>query len=407
MSERLHNRTTRSGGLGALAVCGCTLALIGSCQGPPKSAGFDDVEVDLQVEMAAEEPPPSNDLSALTQRDVDAFLDMREKHAERERLEAVPSGPEILWNAPRQTPKRSSEQGTRATHGSLRSSQESKPQLLATDAKSLDPVQEADAADDADDEQIGDDGGRSVSAIEADHLRSLLVDLSKELYREASYADMPLRELLLIAATTLVSPDRALVPDAIPGLTSRERELLAHFQSFFIELGKKLDGSRNADEVLQQEIEALRELLVNEPRLELGTLALCTRVGGFGDYTPFKKNSFLAHSEQQAIVYIEIAGFTSELNSKNEWVTELSQQLIIYSESDGIPVWREDWQSAVDVSRNRRNDFFVVQIITLPKALSVGRYHLKVRVRDEKSKAEAEGAINFEMVADARMATGG
>jgi hypothetical protein len=36
----------------------------------------------------------------------------------------------------------------------------------------------------------------------------------------------------------------------------------------------------------------------------------------------------------------------------------------------------------------------------------VGRYHLKVRIRDEKSGAEAEGSIPFEMVADPRMAVG-
>jgi hypothetical protein len=33
----------------------------------------------------------------------------------------------------------------------------------------------------------------------------------------------------------------------------------------------------------------------------------------------------------------------------------------------------------------------------------VGKYHLKVRMRDEKSGAEAETAITFEMVADPKM----
>ncbi len=104
-------------------------------------------------------------------------------------------------------------------------------------------------------------------------------------------------------------------------------------------------------------------------------------------------------------MYVEIDDFTSEPNEKGEWVTELSQQITIYADRDGIPVWRSgDMQTAVDRSQKKRNDFFLLQIITLPKALSVGKYHMKVQVRDEKSGAEAEDAIEFEMVADPKLA---
>ncbi len=75
----------------------------------------------------------------------------------------------------------------------------------------------------------------------------------------------------------------------------------------------------------------------------------------------------------------------------------------MYSDRDGIPVWREHWQAGVDVSKNDREDFFIVQIVTLPDRLSVGRYHLKIHIRDEKSGAEAERSMEFEMVADPRM----
>ncbi|MHC4612185.1 MAG: hypothetical protein ACYTAU_01225, partial [Planctomycetota bacterium] len=56
-------------------------------------------------------------------------------------------------------------------------------------------------------------GGSTIPAPESeetDRLRRLIVELSSELYRRGAYSDMPLRELLLIAATTLVTPDRAL-----------------------------------------------------------------------------------------------------------------------------------------------------------------------------------------------------
>ena len=51
-----------------------------------------------------------------------------------------------------------------------------------------------------------------------------------------------------------------------------------------------------------------------------------------------------------------------------------------------------------------RRDFFTTQLIALPPALSVGKYHLKIRVRDEHSGAEAEDSVPFQMVADAKLA---
>jgi hypothetical protein len=375
---------------GRVEIVALTLSLLAmlSCETPPKAApGHDAPVVEHEVQREAE---PLNDLAALAQRDVEAFLQSRrssDNEIDRERMQQ----PEIIWNP---VGRRIVDVSTPNAGGAPLEVIESP---LARSSDPLAPVENVPAP--------ADESGQAMG-LDVDRLRVLIVDLSKELYQEASYADMPLRELLLIAATTLVSPDRALNPEAIPGLTVRERELLAHFQQFFVELGKSLDGSRNADEVLLNSVESLRESLRTEPRLALGSLSLCTEVSGFGKYTSFSRNSFLAHSDQQAVVYIEIAGFLSEQNPKGEWVTEVSQQLVIYSERDGIPVWREDWQTAVDVSRNLRNDFFITQLITLPKALSVGKYYLKVRVRDEKSRAEAEGSIPFEMVADPRLATG-
>ena len=39
------------------------------------------------------------------------------------------------------------------------------------------------------------------------------------------------------------------------------------------------------------------------------------------------------------------------------------------------------------------------------RQLSVGRYQLKISVRDEKSRAEAEASLEFEMVADPSLTT--
>ncbi len=350
---------------------------------------------------------PSSDLADLAQRDVEAFLNQRgdrrpsqrdepAEPAQREPAsEARVDRPEIIWNdrnAPGSRPDRRIAPRPDA--------RDATPPALARAEDELEDVSDPPL----DETPPREDRPVATDALEPDRVGQLVVDLSKELYRDAAYADMPLRELMLIAATSLVSPDRALRPEAIPGLTARERELLGAFQAFFVDLGHQLDGSRAADEVLDESLENLRRMLRTEPDLAIENIALCTRVGGFGDYDPFNRYAFLAHTDQQVVLYLELKNFTSETNPQGQWVTEISQQIIIYSDRDGIPVWREDWQTAVDVARNKRHDFFLVQVMTLPRALSVGRYHMKVRARDEKSRAEAEATVTFEIVADPKMA---
>lgn len=359
------------------------LAALSACSSQSMTA--DGPAATQQLPSDAQQTPTTTSLSELAQRDVEAFLNRR-RPSETTEHESDSAPRQIMWNDTQTSALASNR--TPASDGA--DFQQSPLFVVAAEAQQPKPAEMHES-----------------SRIDRDRVRELIVELSKELYRDAAHADMPLRELFLIAATTLVSPDRALNADAIPGLTARERDLLREFQSFFVQLGSSLDGNSDAEQTIVNSIERLRASLRTEPQLKLGSVALCTRVGGFGDFDQFSKYAFLAHSEQQAVVYIEIAGFTSELNQRDEWVTELSQQLVIYSDRDGIPVWREDWQSAVDRSRNKRTDFFVVQLITLPQALSVGKYHMKVRVRDEKSGAEAEASIPFEMVADPKMAAGG
>jgi len=253
--------------------------------------------------------------------------------------------------------------------------------------------------------EFGDGAAAQEASLRPDRLRQLMVDLRRELYIEGAHSDQPLRQLLPIAALSMLDPEAAINPEAVPDLTSKERELLGALQAFFAGVGARLAEGTDVEEAIATGVRELREAVIKEPRLTLPALALCHRVDGYGKYERFSVNRFLAHSVQQVIVYVEVDDFTSEVNDAGEWVTQLSQQITIYSDRDGIPVWRSgDMQTAIDKARNQRHDFFLLQIITIPGALSVGKYHLKVRVRDEKSGAEAEGAVEFEMVADPKLA---
>lgn len=372
-------------GLALALLTGCAARLSG-----PATAWYDD--------------PPAVETSELAEqarRDVEQLRLLREQHeaealaresAALAEVEAPPRTPEIQWTRPRGT----APAGHRSRQTTLHSDGGPVP---ATEFPLPMPTELPGGSIPADGIEEGPD---------TDRMRALIVDLSAELYRRGAYSDMPLRELLLITATTMVTPDRTLVPDALPGLTEREREIVGLMQEFFRKLGRELADSGDP-EVLLPAIAELGRSLENQPRLALPTVALCTRVRGFGDYDEFARAEtgggyvFLAHTGEQAVVYLEVENFTSALDAQGRWVTELAQQLVVISDRDGIPVWREDWQRGTDMSKNRRSDFFIVQVITLPKRLSVGRYQLKIHIRDERSGSEAEAAIDFEMVADPRM----
>lgn len=249
----------------------------------------------------------------------------------------------------------------------------------------------------------------------SDSLRQMIVDFRGEVFHYSSYSDNPLRELLVLAALPLIDSDGVLSQgtiEAINGLTDREREIFGRFQDFFARLGQELANGSDSEEAVVTGITELLASLSTEPQLELHHPMLCTSVSGFGAYKAFGKNTaggyaFLSQIKQQAVVYIEVDNFTSELNENSKWVTKLSQQLVIYNDRDGLPVWKQPWRPVVDVTENKRKDFFVVQVITLTERLGLGRYQLKISLRDELSGAESETAIELEMVADPSLVTAG
>ncbi|MGI9014466.1 MAG: hypothetical protein ACR2GY_09485 [Phycisphaerales bacterium] len=230
-------------------------------------------------------------------------------------------------------------------------------------------------------------------------LGEAMVALRRELFQNAAYADSPLREYLVMAALAMVDPDRALNPDALNDLDDREREILRAYQQFFIEIGAEL-ATTGDEAVLIEKIEELRQAVTNTGPLTVARAAFCTSVEGFGRYTPFEKSAFLAGAQQDVIVYMEVEDFTSTENENGQWVTDLWVELILY-DRDHVPVWRRDWSAAPDVAERKRTDFYINYIVTLPERLTLGKYTMKVRVRDDATGSVAEAGIDFQIVADA------
>jgi len=366
-------------------------------------------EVKLNAETRSEaklkEQEEARRLAAQAERDVGELLRLRGDGEGEERTGAVAGaepaapGPTVVWNEPGRV--RTGPRGSQARKEAMMEEGATISPLFRDPAEKLE-VKEPGLAEAGDPGAAGGPGAADALAVEP--LDLLMVKLRQELYQRSIDSDQPLRELIPLTAMAMVDPELELHPEFMRQLTDEERDLLRELQGFFASLGKNLDDSHEAGEVIPAAVEDLKARIIEQPVLELPTSLLCWRVGGFGDYDEFEKCVFLAHAEQRVILYLEIDGFSSERNKKGQWVTEISQQLEIISDDDKIPVWSEPWQKAPDVSNQKRRDFFTTQIITLPQALSVGRYALKVRARDEKSGAEAETTIDFEMVADERLA---
>ncbi|MEM7229640.1 MAG: hypothetical protein AAF432_12585 [Planctomycetota bacterium] len=235
----------------------------------------------------------------------------------------------------------------------------------------------------------------------------LLNELTRELYGDAALGDTPMKELIALAGLSMVDSDRAIDPAMIPNLTEREREIFAELQAFFAQLGRDLEGDVDSEAVIVASVDQLRKKLVVQPQLTINRVELCTAVRNFGNFDRITNRSFLARQNTRFGLYVEVENYLSEINATNEWITELSREIVIYTDRDGIPVMKEDWQLAVDRSTKKRTDFFLAQVIEIPSTLGVGKYHLKIRVRDEKTKAIAESSIDFTLVADPKLAVPG
>jgi hypothetical protein len=142
----------------------------------------------------------------------------------------------------------------------------------------------------------------------------------------------------------------------------------------------------------------MADRLRDEAELSIPTVALCTRVDGFGRYQPIDPPRFPAMQVNPVIVYCEVANFASRPTDSQMWETKLRQEVTLYTET-GLPVWHDKSRDVVDECRDRRHDFFLYDMVKLPGNLSVGRYILKITIEDQTVKRVREATVPIEMVA--------
>ncbi|MEZ0265315.1 MAG: hypothetical protein ACAI43_11350, partial [Phycisphaerae bacterium] len=176
--------------------------------------------------------------------------------------------------------------------------------------------------------------------------------------------------------------DRELVSTILDGLTNVRQALRADNNMLM---------SRKVRPILD-----MADRLRNQADMTIPTVALCTRVDGFGVYEPITPARFTAMREHPVLVYCEVENFASHMNERKLWETKLSQEVVLYTET-GLPVWQDKTENIPDLARRRRHDFFIVKKTRFPSNITIGRYLLKVTVVDQQGNrvAEATHPVQF------------
>jgi hypothetical protein len=195
--------------------------------------------------------------------------------------------------------------------------------------------------------------------------------------------DEPAPQLAVLSA--LPSEDREMISAVIDGLTNFRNALRA-----------------DNNMLLSKKIKPILEMsgrLRAQADLTIPAIVLCTKVSGFGNYDPIEPARFPAGVDNRAIIYCEIANFSSSLNDRQQWETRLKWDMTLYSDT-GLRVWADRTESIVDTTRNRRHDFFVRKQITLPRTLPIGRYLLKATIIDPQANRVAEENVPLLIAAE-------
>lgn len=241
-----------------------------------------------------------------------------------------------------------------------------------------------------------------------DETTLLLIDLLRE---RVATGESPFRSALSLAAMEAVRPGSAMkmiTPESTDGgpLTDEQRDVINAFRELVVGLA---EGDDRPGILTDLATNLGNGFLRARPMRIQATLA--AKVTGYGQYVPLDVRRIQQGKPMRAVVYTEVTRFTqrpvreSPASSESaqpgdKWAVELSQELQLIHDVDGVKAWQQKEQPVLETSRSYRTDFYLVQTITLPSTLSIGRYQLKVIVRDKASGHVDEVILPIEVVAD-------
>ncbi|MEM1213127.1 MAG: hypothetical protein AAGI68_12620 [Planctomycetota bacterium] len=200
----------------------------------------------------------------------------------------------------------------------------------------------------------------------------------------------------LIRAMAVEGAAEAVDARLLSGLAAGKRERVALFEDLVKQTRAGMlasDGSLSQGEAGRRVMRVFEDLPVTVAKMEL-----CRRVEGYGVYEALPSRVFQAGRAKRAVVYLELENFTRQ-EVETGYEVKLRQAVTLYKADDGMAVWRQKPVEIVDRSKNPRRDFFVVQVVSLPRDLGMGRYVLKVKGQDLHGGMHYARSVSIEVSA--------
>jgi hypothetical protein len=237
--------------------------------------------------------------------------------------------------------------------------------------------------------------------------QQLLEELVGVLGELALSGEGPGASALALAGLEAVRPDALSALEGQGVLSEAEIASLDAARELFRAMAPSEGGGGIADPgEVSAVLDRIRRDLDARAGLRVTRAELCTSVTGFGRYETFPANRFIAGRAQPVIVYTEIDRFGHRESTGDDgmprYEIELSQRLELYHVADNLNTWNRAAEMDKTVSRNLVRDYYLINQVTLPANLSIGKYHLKVVMRDLVTGNVAETIIPIEIVAGAR-----
>lgn len=256
-----------------------------------------------------------------------------------------------------------------------------------------------------------------LAELPADQLQRTLADrLAQSLREDSLRSDTPVAELSKLAALDAIEPgtfERVFgtldQSDARNRLNPQELSFLAAWRDLHTQAGTTMNESGDISR-LGGAVAGLTQAMGGSQTLAIPSALLCTKVDGFGVFTELKKYGdtykLIAGRKQKLIVYTEVDNFAHRREVRDGvegFNVELTQDLRLSfsGANEDVLAWRKSDERISDFSSKRRRDFFVVQIIELPETLTIGRYSLKVVLRDTSMDADSTGGVPAGRIAQA------
>lgn len=214
--------------------------------------------------------------------------------------------------------------------------------------------------------------------------------------------DAQVVKAMAVSALSLVDPKRVLTADDVRGLDAQQLALVRRFHELVTQVSSEIaSGGKNVDAAALSD--HLDRIFGQNP-IHIRKVALCRSVSGYGVYEPFDSSTFIAGRDQPMIVYVEVDNYRI-VEDGEQYRVRLTQEIELYTDSDGLRVWHLQPEQIADMSRNHRRDFFTVQLVHLPARLGVGKFRMKVRMTDLNGGSFDEWTQPIDFVANSSTAS--